>query len=105
MGSVLSRHGRLPAGAPMIVRLNRKEIGDENAKLIASILISQFKGQIVIEHFGCYARPFHAALMRESRLIAGERVAAEVSAHEIGGSGMHVRRCRGAGQCKSLIPG
>ncbi|UWU75923.1 hypothetical protein N2603_39295 [Bradyrhizobium huanghuaihaiense] len=59
------------SGATVMVRLNRKEIGDEDAKIIASILISQFKGQIAIEDFGCYARPFHSALVRENRLIAG----------------------------------
>jgi hypothetical protein len=39
--------------------------------LIASILIAQFKGQIVIEDFGFYARPFHTGLVREDRLMAG----------------------------------
>jgi hypothetical protein len=34
-------------------------------------LVSQFKGQIAIEDFGCYAGDFHAALIREERLIAG----------------------------------
>jgi hypothetical protein len=59
------------SGASVMVRLNRKEIGDDDAKIIASIRISQFKGQIVIEDFGCYARPFHTSLIRENRLIAG----------------------------------
>ncbi len=54
-----------------MVRLNRKEIGDEDARLIASILISEFKGPIVIEDFGFYARPFHTRLIREHRLMAG----------------------------------
>jgi hypothetical protein len=40
-------------------------------RLIASILISQFRGQIVIEDFGFYARPFHTRLIREDRLMAG----------------------------------
>jgi hypothetical protein len=59
------------SGATIKVRLNRKEIGDEDARLIASILISQFKGPIVIEDFGFYARPFHTSLIREDRLMAG----------------------------------
>jgi hypothetical protein len=46
------------SGATVIARLNRKEIGDDDAKIVASILISQFKGQIVIEDFGCYADRF-----------------------------------------------
>jgi hypothetical protein len=39
-----------------LARLNRKEIGDDDAKITANILISQFKGQIVIDDFGFYAR-------------------------------------------------
>jgi hypothetical protein len=38
-----------------MVRLNRKEIGDEDARLIASIPIAQFKGQI---NYGDSARNF-----------------------------------------------
>lgn len=38
---------------------------------IASVLIAQFIGQIVIEDFGCYAREHYAPLIREQRLIAG----------------------------------
>ena len=38
---------------------------DENAKIVANFLISQFEGQIVIENFGFYARRHHAALIRE----------------------------------------
>lgn len=54
-----------------MVRLNRKEIGDDDAKIIANILISQFKGQVAIEDFGFYARRHLAALIREERLMAG----------------------------------
>lgn len=59
------------SGATVLARLNRKEIGDDDARLIASVLISQFKGQLVVEDFGFYARPFHTALVREDRLMAG----------------------------------
>jgi hypothetical protein len=59
------------SGATIMVRLNRKEIGEDDARIIASILIAQFKGLIVIEDFGFYARPFHTGLVREDRLMAG----------------------------------
>jgi hypothetical protein len=59
------------SGGTIMARLNRKEIGEDHAKLVANILVAQFKGQIVIEDFGCYSRPFHSALIREDRLIAG----------------------------------
>jgi hypothetical protein len=61
----------LHAGSTIMARINRKEIGDDDARIIANTLISQFKGQIVIEDFGFYAREHHAALIREERLIAG----------------------------------
>ena len=48
-----------------------KEIGDDDAKIVANVLISQFKGQIVIEDFGFSSREHHAALIREERLMAG----------------------------------
>lgn len=66
------------SGATVMARLNRKEIGDDDAKIVASILISQSKGQIVIQDFGCYARPFHSALIRENRLVAGVFTLAEL---------------------------
>ena len=59
------------SGATVLARLNRKEIGDDDAKITANILISQFKAQIVIDDFGFYAREHHAALIREERLKAG----------------------------------
>jgi hypothetical protein len=59
------------SGATIVVRLNRKEIGDDDAKVFANILISQHRGPIVIDDFGCYAREHHAALIRDERLIAG----------------------------------
>jgi hypothetical protein len=62
---------RFYSGATVLVRLNRKEIGDDDAKIIANILISQFKGQTVIEDFGFYAREHLSALIRQERLIAG----------------------------------
>jgi hypothetical protein len=63
LGGSIGRHDRR---AP-----HRKEIGVEDARIIASILVAQFEEQILIEDFGFYARPFHTALIREDRLIAG----------------------------------
>ena len=59
------------SGGSIIARLDRKELGDDDAKVIANILIAKFKGQIVVPDFGFYARERHAALIREERLIAG----------------------------------
>jgi hypothetical protein len=60
------------------VRLDRKEIGDDDAKMVANILISQHVGQVVIEDFGFYAREHHARLIREERLIAAVNTLSEL---------------------------
>lgn len=59
------------SGATIKARLNRKEIGEDDAKIAASILISQHRGPVVIDDFGCYGRPFHTSLITEDRLMAG----------------------------------
>ena len=55
----------------VIAQLNRAEIGDADAFLLASLLIRQFRQQIIIPDFGFYARPFHVSLIRQGRLMAG----------------------------------
>lgn len=59
------------SGSSIVARLNRVDIGEYDARILASLLISQFKKQIIIPDFGFYARPFHSSLIREDRLIAG----------------------------------
>lgn len=61
----------LPAGASIIAKLDRAQIGETDAKILGALLISQFKGQIIVPDFGFYAREFHASLIREKRLMAG----------------------------------
>jgi hypothetical protein len=61
----------LLSGSTIVACLDRKEIGDDDAKVITNILISKFNGQIVVPDFGFYGRDHHAALIREERLIAG----------------------------------
>lgn len=55
----------------VVARLNRAEIGDFAAFIIGQILISQWKGQVIIPDFGFYGRETHISLVRENRLIAG----------------------------------
>jgi hypothetical protein len=55
----------------VVARLDRADIGDHDARILGALLISRFKGQIILPDFGFYARPFHDALIREKRLIAG----------------------------------
>ncbi len=64
--------------SPIIVRLNRKEIGDEDAKIIFNILVLKANRQIIVKDFGFYAREHHARLIREERLIAGVNTLSEL---------------------------
>jgi hypothetical protein len=59
------------SGASIVARINRAELGEHDARILGSLLISQCKGQIIVPDFGFYARNFHASLIREGRLIAG----------------------------------
>ena len=63
------KNGNPPSS--IVARIDRAKLGDYDAFILASLLISQFKGQLIIPDFGFYARPFHASLIRENRLIAG----------------------------------
>lgn len=58
-------------GRTIVARINRAELGDFDAFILGSLLISQFEGQVIIPDFGFYARDFHAALIRQNRLVAG----------------------------------
>jgi len=57
--------------AKLIARLNRSELGDDDALLIGQLLISEYKGLVVIPHLEFYGKDFHTYLIREDRLIAG----------------------------------
>jgi hypothetical protein len=61
------REGR----SSIVARINRAELGDYDARILGSLLMSKFKGQIIVPDFGFYARDFHVSLIRENRLIAG----------------------------------
>src|SRR6266404_6869764 len=46
------REGR----SSVVARINRADIGDHDARILGALLISQFKGQIIVPDFGFYAR-------------------------------------------------
>ncbi len=58
-------------GSMNYARLNRAELGEDVALVLGVLLMSHFKGQIIVPDFGFYGRDIHARLMREKRLIAG----------------------------------
>lgn len=63
----------------VIAVLNRAELGDFDAFILASLLLGQkSKGQIVLEDFGFYGRPLHVSLIRQDRLVAGVNYLAEL---------------------------
>jgi hypothetical protein len=68
-GNFSIKDGNPPSS--IVARIDRAKLGDYDAFILASLLISQFKGQIIIPDFGFYARPFHTSLIRENPLIAG----------------------------------
>jgi hypothetical protein len=83
------------SGSTIVARLNRNEIGDDDARIIANILISQFKGPVVIDDFGFYGRRQHAALIREDcrrlhPLRTRRRTSRASHTHREGRTGMHL---------------
>lgn len=53
-------------------------IGEHDARVLGSVLMAEFPGQIIVPDFGVYARDFHASVIREGRLIAGVHSLAEL---------------------------
>ena len=62
----------------ILARINRAELGDFDALVLGLFLMAHFKGQLVVPDFGFYGREGHTKLIRESRLIAGVNVLAEL---------------------------
>lgn len=53
----------------VFARLNRVELGDDDALAIGLFLLSSYKGQVIVEDAGFYLRDIHISLLREDRLI------------------------------------
>lgn len=76
--SVLCSPTNLSLRGVVIARLDRAVLGDFDAFVLASLLISQFKGQVIVPDFGFYGREHHIALIRQERLVAGVNTLSEV---------------------------
>lgn len=63
----------------VVAKINRAELGDFDAFILASLLIGQFKGHIIVPDFGFYGRDIHTTLVRENRLTAGLNSLSECS--------------------------
>jgi hypothetical protein len=67
----------------VLARLDRAVLGDFDSFVSANLLISQFKGQVIIPDFGFYGREHHISLIRQNRLVAGEKPRAKTSARRM----------------------
>jgi hypothetical protein len=75
---VLCRPTNFSFKGSVIARINRAELGDFDAFVLALLLIGQHKGQVVVPDGGFYLRPLHMSLMRQNRLTVGVRFLAEL---------------------------
>lgn len=64
----------------VIAKIDRAALGEFDALVIATLLISQFAGPVVIPDFGFYGRDFHTNLVWQDRLTAGLNSLSEVTA-------------------------
>lgn len=55
----------------LLAKLDRRVLSEFDCFLIASLLISNYAGPVVIPDFGFYGCAFHSTLIRQNRLIAG----------------------------------
>jgi hypothetical protein len=62
----------------VFARLNRAELGDDDAFVLGNLLMFRFKGQVIVPDFGFYGRQHHIALIRQKRLIAGVTTLSEI---------------------------
>jgi len=76
---VLCRKPNFAFAGSTIAKINRADLGDYDAFLLACMLVGQFRGQVIVPDFGFYGREFHTSLIRQNRLIAGLNSLSEVS--------------------------
>lgn len=62
----------------IVARINRAELGDFDALVLATLLIGQFKGQVIVPDGGFYLRDFYTSLIRQNRLVVGLNYLAEL---------------------------
>jgi hypothetical protein len=65
------QHTNFSRDGTLLVRLDRSIFADFDCFVIANLLISNYRGQVVIPDYGFYACPFHSLLIREKRLSVG----------------------------------
>lgn len=78
MRGVLCRPTNFSFKGCVIARIDRAELGDQDALTLALLLIGQFKGQVIVPDFGFYGRLLHMSLIRQNRLVAGVNFLSEL---------------------------
>lgn len=76
--SVLCNPPNFRLRGSVVVKLDRATLGDFDAFVLASLLIGQSKGHVIVPDFGFYACPLHLSLMRQGRLTAGVQYLTEL---------------------------
>lgn len=61
----------LLSGVSIVARIDRSEIEEFDAAILASLLAMHYPGNVIISDFGFYARDFHRSLLRQKRLSIG----------------------------------
>jgi len=69
--NVLTRPTNISFKGIVLAKLDRAALGEFDCFVLANLLISQYKGMVVLPDFGFYACPPHNDLLRQRRLIAG----------------------------------
>jgi hypothetical protein len=62
----------------ILARVNRAELGEEDALTLGLFLMLEYPGQIVVPNFGFLGRDIHVSLVDQNRLIAGLNTLAEL---------------------------
>jgi len=93
----------------ILARINRAELGDFDALILALFLIEQSKGQVIVPDFGFYGRDVHVSLMREERISELDSPFPSSRFTQEASHALHsFRRCRGPrkyrGHCKDAWP-
>lgn len=79
LSTVLCKATNFSLKGIVLARLDRAVLGDFDAFVLGSLLISQFQGQVIVPDGGFYLREHHVALIRQERLIAGVNTLSDVS--------------------------
>lgn len=63
----------------IFARLNRSELGDFDALVIGLLLMSHYKGHIIVPDFGFYGRDIHAGKITQGQMSVGVNFLDELS--------------------------